>query len=443
MKKIKIILFTLTIMFLGIINVYAKDTVYSINKYDDEKLMFIKDSYNKENKKDGNITVGTFLKETLEQDDEEYDNYQIMLIKYKTSGKIDWTYRYGKTSSEDINELVYIYNDDNNIDGYLMIISNSYNIEENNPKSLFVKIDLDGKLVYEKETNLNSEEIIKKLIPTYSIDNIVDGYIGITDTSIIKYDKNLNLVYKKDITSNTKYIDIIDINNENEIIGYAFIIEEVIENNKTNIKLITYNKDLTEIKTIKENIELENIKLANSNNGFIIYGITNEVKLKKSDRSYYLSKYNTSLEEEWESIGNIPFNKESNIILKSIKSNDTNKYFLLYKNIDNSYEVIKLDEEGLLKKKIKKINNNYYNFINFSISNKEKELYFIGQIKCPEDDNCDYDSNSLFLISDEDKVIEVEDTTSTNILLCVFILIIGIGALIYLIKSKSIKNKKK
>lgn len=430
MKRLTKLIFTFIIIFIGTINVYAKDTVYSVNKYEDESLTFIKDSYNKENKKDGNVVAGTFLKEKIEKE----NNYQIMLIKYKTNGKVDWTYRYGRTSSENINELIYSYDVNNKIDGYIMVVSNSYNIDtETTPRSLFVKIDLEGKLVYEKEID---QEIIK-LIPTYSVDDIVDGYIGITNTSIIKYDKELNLTYKKE-DPNIKYIDIVDIHNHKEITGYAFIIQEEIDN-ITNNKLITYNNDLNESKTIKENIELNNIKLSNSNIGFILYGITNEVKLKKSDISYHINKFNFSLEEEWESIGNIPLSEDSNIVLKSIKNN----YFLLYKNVDNSYEVIKLDAEGLLKKKIKKIHNNYYKLINFSISNNEKDLYFIGQLACPEDEKCNYENNSLYLISDEDKVIEVEDNTGTNILVGIVVFLIVIVTAVYAVKSNTMKNKKK
>ena len=64
-------------------------------------------------------------------------------------------------------------------------------------------------------------------------------------------------------------------------------------------------------------------------------------------------------------------------------------------------------------------------------------------MKCPEDEKCDYENNSLFLISTEDKVIEVEDTTSANILVGILVIIILIGVCIYLVKSKGIKNKKK
>ena len=62
-------------------------------------------------------------------------------------------------------------------------------------------------------------------------------------------------------------------------------------------------------------------------------------------------------------------------------------------------------------------------------------LYFIGQINCPEDDNCDYNAKSLFLVSSEDKVIEVEDKDSKTILIITGIIIILIG-IMYLYKKK-------
>ena len=83
--------------------------------------------------------------------------------------------------------------------------------------------------------------------------------------------------------------------------------------------------------------------------------------------------------------------------------------------------------EGLFVKKVKKINADYYDIENFLIDGNT--LYFVGQINCSEDDSCDYDSNSLFLISDEDKVIEVEDSDSKNILIITILIILGIVGL--------------
>ena len=442
MKRLTKIIVLIITLFLST-NVYAKDTVYSINKYEDEELKIINKSYNKDLKEDGLITAGTFLKEKVDKDDNELDNYQVMLIKYKKSGKVAWTYRYGRTSSENITNLVYSYDSNNNIDGYIMVIDNSYDIlTSNESKSYFVKIDLDGKFVFEKETNLNTTESIIKIIPTYSIDNIVSGYIGITNNSIIKYDKELNLIQRKDYSNSNylsnSYIDINNIYKDNNVVGYTFIRKLEIENNKYKVELLKYNTELTEEKIITEDISnYDSYKLANTDNGFILYGITSDVKVKKGDSSYYIIKYDSELNNTWESIGTIAINNKEDIDLYSANKD---KYFLLYKNNDSSYEVIKLDNEANLDKKVKKIKNPYYKFISFIVNKNEKELYFVGQFLCPEDEKCDYDTNSLFLISTEDKVIEVQDSTSTGIILVIVIFIFLLGTGVYLIKKKQLKK---
>ena len=96
-------------------------------------------------------------------------------------------------------------------------------------------------------------------------------------------------------------------------------------------------------------------------------------------------------------------------------------------------EIVKIDLDGNITEKIKKIKNEYYDINSFN--NRDRTIYFVGQINCPEDDNCDYDSNSLFLISDEDKVIEVESDTNTNIIVfCIGV--VALAAIIVLIKQR-------
>ena len=126
------------------------------------------------------------------------------------------------------------------------------------------------------------------------------------------------------------------------------------------------------------------------------------------------------------------------MVLKSVVDKDKYEYFIFYKNIDNSFEVVTLDDEGLLKKKIKKINNNYYNFTSFHLNKNKKHMYFIGQINCLEDESCEYDNNSLFLISDEDKVIEVQDSVSYNTIIICLLLIVLIGVGIFYTKKKKV-----
>lgn len=438
MKKLKLVLIIITVFLLNT-NVFAKDTVYSINKYKDEKLIYVENSYDENNKIDGLITAGTFLKETVEKDDITYEDYQVMIVKYKKSGKREWTYRYGKTSSEEVSNIVYSYDNDNKVDGYIITVDNSYDVETNQEaKSLFVKIDLEGKLVDEKEIGLNKEDKLFKLIPTYN-DDKVDGYIGITSSSIVKFDKSLNITSKKDL-SNSKYIDITNIHKDNKIVGYAFLKETNQENNKKKIELVKYDKSLKE----EKNIDVEDYvsyKLEESNEGFILYGITGDVKVDGGDKSYYLLHYNEEGKIIWETIGNVAINDKNDIVLHPMIKKDSTNYYLLYKNKDSSYEVVKLDSNGTIKKKIKKIKNSYYNFISFSMGTKEKDMYFVGYLTCPKDEKCDYDSNSLFLISDEDKVIEVKDSTSTKILIGVTIFILGSGYILYITRKKKLNKK--
>ena len=167
-----------------------------------------------------------------------------------------------------------------------------------------------------------------------------------------------------------------------------------------------------------------------SKDGFILYGSTKEVELKKGNASYYILRYDQKGNILSETIGEEAVNENERIILLTIGE----EYYILYRNeIDSSYEVVKIDKDGIEQKKIKKINNNYYMFNDYSMI--ENTLYFVGQINCPEKDNCDYRQNNLFLISDEDKVIEVKDKDSKSILIGISILIILLVGLV-LIKKK-------
>ena len=447
MKRRFFLLLSILTLFLINKNVYAKDTVYSLNKYKEEKLDFIIDSYNEESKKDGNIVAGTFLKETIKENEKDYNDYQIIIIKYNKKGKIVWEYSYGKNKEDKINTISYSYNDNGPIDGYLISLSKSYNIistenveKDENQKNtpIFLKLDLDGNLLEEKDINLNENTEIKRIIPSYQ-NNTVNGYYSISFSNskkieLTKYALDLSLEWNKEYSSENEItsIDIIPYNVDENTTNYIFLRTEKKEDEElTNIELI--DKDGNIIKKLQENVtNYSNTKLLNTSSGYILYGVTDEVKLKNGKDSYFIKKYNQEFEEEWEYFGTISIDKNKSI---SLKETSLDKYFLLYTTTSNSIEVVTIEKEGTLINKIKKIKNDYYTVENFNI--KKNTLYLIGQINCPEDDNCEYDKNSLYLVSDEDKVIEVKEEDSNNALLFVSILIVVIIIIV------TIRNKKR
>ena len=422
MKKI---VFIFILVLISFYSVSAKDISYSLNKYDDEVFNYIEKAYDSKLKEDGYVLGGNVLKERIEKDEEELDDYQVIIVKYDKNDNLVWKYTYGDTSMDYINSLSYTYDEEGNIDGYLVSTKKSYNVLEEEPSNsgVLLKIDLDGKLVFEKEI---VEGVISKITPIYDENHIVNGYISIINNSIVKYNKNFDIEVKRDFSENIKDLSIIK--EENKIIGYALIVG----NNLVTVDINGYND------TVLDDIsKYKTTNLSESNNGFILYGITSEVKLNKGDSSYYLINYSNG-EEVWETIGTTATSKDSIVSLLPIyKDNEIKDYLLLYKNeIDSSYEVIKINLDGEVLKKVKKINNNYYIFNSFY--SKGNTIYFIGQIDCPEDDSCDYDNNSLYLVSDEDKVIEVKDDDSKNVIIVFSILfVVLVGTVIYIKKKTS------
>ena len=416
MKKI---VFIIILLVIGFYNVYAKDISYSMNKFDVETFNYIEKSYDSELKEDGYVLGGSVLKEKIEKDETTYNDYQVILVKYDKNDKLVWKYMYGNTSEDYIDYLTYTYDADGNIDGYLIVTKKTYDINEPNigGTSVIIKIDFDGKVVYERDIN---EGVITKIIPTY-VDNTFDGYISILNTqtgaSLIKYNKDFDIILKRDFNETSLY-DLTIIKQDGKTVGYA-----VIEGNN----LISLDINGSNDSVISDVSKYKTYNLAETNNGFILYGITNEVKLDKGDSSYYLINY-VDNNEVWETIGDTPASSDDKTILLPIyKDSDIKEYFLLYKNeVDSSYEVIKINLDGEVIKKVKKINNSYYDFENFTSTGNT--IYFVGQINCPDDESCEFDNNSLYLVSDEDKVIEVKDDASMNVIIIggiVFIVLVG------------------
>ena len=113
-------------------------------------------------------------------------------------------------------------------------------------------------------------------------------------------------------------------------------------------------------------------------------------------------------------------------------------YLIIYINDnDDSIEITRINTSGEIENKIKKINNDYYSINKFLYSNDI--LYFVGQITCPDDDNCDYNMKSLFLMGTEDKVIEVEEEDNTAIFIIMGSIVLFI-VLLYILRR--IQKKK-
>ena len=426
MKKVSILLI---VFFFSILNVNAKDNVISMNKYLEENFLFIEDSYDKDLAKDGVITGGYYLEEK-EEDEEKYNDKQVIIVKYDNKGNLVWKYTYEKLREDNLDFLTYSYDNNGSIDGYLLGVSN----EEEKETSL-IKLDLEGKVILEKPLNINNEVKVNKII--YDSNNYILIGNNTTNGYLIKLNNNLDIVLNKKSEDLVFYKDITKITKDNNTIGYALIRSL----NDTN-ELVRLNINLDLEKVIKSLEEYDVSYLTNSNQGFILYGITSEVKLKKGDSSYFIINYNSEDSEVWESIGDISVNKEKLIKLLPItKDNQISKYLLLYSNENsNNLEVVNIKIDGEIGEKIKKVYDKYYLLSDFRL--KQNTLYVVGQINCTEEETCDYNKNSLLLISTEDKVIEVKDNDSKNILIVIGVFILLIIGTVFIKKKKRLKNAK-
>lgn len=452
MKKAGFLIILLITIFYSY-NVYATDNVISMNKYKEEIFTFTKNSY-KDNQIDGVIVGGYVLKEAIEEDNKEYNDYQAIVAKYDDKNKLVWSYLYGDKTEDYLDYLDYSYDSEGIINGYLLVVrttNDTYGANYN--ETCFIKLDLEGKVVLEKPLGVNRNIIINKLLTT-SNSGVVDGYIATGNNGessfLVRLDKDLNIVWireqAKDVYQSINYSDLTTVTYDDQIVGFAVIREYKVDEKQTISQLIRFNSLGEEAITIVEDLsKYDSYFLTEALDGFILYGATSEIKLPKGNTSYYLINYNSNNEAFWETIGEDPLNKNKLIkLIPNIQDNKLIDYLLLYSNnIDNNSEVIRIMPDGEIRNKIKKVYDEYYLVKDFMFTNNN--LYLVGQINCPKDDSCDYDSNSLFLVSDEEKVIEVKDNDSRVILIVTGVLILSIIGVVFYRKKKTkiIKSRKK
>ena len=409
----------LLIVLLSGYSVYALDNVYSYNKYSEENLETILETDKNE------VVVAGNYKDSKEV-------VQVFVIMYKSDGKILWKYINKKEVDNVVNGIINTYDEKHEKNGYLVLV------KEKDKPILFTRLDLEGKLVSEVYSTLSVNTTINKVI------DVNDGFIvsGEKDNKafVAKYDYNLNLLMINEYSDeNTAIIDIISLKDS------FYGIKRTTVDDSDSYLLLKFDSYLNEVGIIKEDFEInQEPHLLGLDKAYILYGLSKEIKTSKDKiGGYYLIKYNDQDVEEWETVGDSPADLEKTIKVEAIYDNNKvlKEYFVLSTNSsDNSIEVVRITLDGLVGEKVKKIKNNYYTVNDYLYKNDI--LYFVGQINCPEDDNCDYDANSLLLVSTEDKVIEVKDNDSKNIIIGTVVISV-FAVLMYIIRKRYKLNKKK
>ncbi len=401
--KRKILLFLIGLFLMSCFSVKAKDTIVSMDKNEEEIFYQIEKSYNREGSFDGFVTYGEI------QNQEES---QFALVKYSKKGKQQWIYSSPKGKEDNVGDLI-LSQFQEQVDGYLLFIRRING-------TLITKIDLEGNYLWEIEI----PEVLLDVKETH-FEQMENGYIAVgylgENGVLLHFDKDWNVEWKKEYP-NSRITEVEETMENGIPTGYAIIKESSTE--EIPIELIQTDFMGNDMTVMNSSLEtLDSYHLGKANSGCIIYGTTSEVKVKKGDKSYYIIHYTSEGVEDWETIGDVPVNENKKLLFQE----KNEKYYLFYiNNSDQTAEVIRLNLDGLYEKKIKKIQSDYYDFENILI--QKDIIYLVGQINCPEDDECAYDKNSLFLISDEDVVIEVEEKDSKGVLIIAGVItLLGIG----------------
>ena len=394
----KTVLMMIGFLCLSFHSVYAKDTIISMNKYENEIFYRIENSYQEDHTIDGSVVLGKIT---------EKEENHFILVKYSKNGKLKWMVK-NLSEENSIDPSLLYTKTENLVDGYLMVLPKGY-------ETSIIKVDLEGNQEWEKTASFH----ITKMREVKTGGYIACGYNS-SQGVILLYDNDFNILWMREFISH-QGIDVATIYEEEQVKSFVLI-----RKNAESSQLIQYNKEGNEETVIKDSLtKYDSTFLGEDEKGILLYGSTSEVKLKKGEKSYFIIHYDG--EENWETIGNVPVNEKKKIIYYL----EENKPFLFYINsADKTVEVIQLDEEGFVEKKVKKINSDYYDIEDFSV--QKDVLYIVGQINCPSDDECDYNKNSLFIISDEDVVIEVKDNSSKAITIIIgVVFLLGIILLLF------------
>lgn len=132
----------------------------------------------------------------------------VIITKYTTDNTVEWTKQFGGNKNEILDIVIKSFDNENNHDGYIFLgTTDSSNLDEIIPGSILVKYDLQGNLLWIKNTNNHKKVLL------------------LDDTST-----DVTTVYQ---TSDTKF-EVLDRNNE--------LINRVSTNN-VNINDLFFSKD--------------------------------------------------------------------------------------------------------------------------------------------------------------------------------------------------------
>ena len=135
MKKLVCSVLLLIVLLSGY-NVYARDNVYSYNKFSEENLEMIL-----ETNKNEVVVAGNY------KDSEE--KTQVFVIMYESTGKILWKYINEQEEDNVVTGIINTYDENHEKNGYLVLI------KENDKAPVFTRLDLEGKLVSEINSSLS------------------------------------------------------------------------------------------------------------------------------------------------------------------------------------------------------------------------------------------------------------------------------------------------
>lgn len=350
----------------------------------------------------------------------------ILVLKVNDDGREIWHKTYG----EKYNDLVYDAIETEK--GNFLIVGKSNMIfdrhEQNKFQTYILKIDKDGKILFEKRFGYSGDEA------AYSVIETKEGFVIAGETNSLKIEKDgyvtvINkdgtLIFEKKINKNNmNFINAIEKYEDN------YIVSEI-ENKDDIIKsyLTIYNEEFKEVRRIDidQNVNgdtvIYDIKKT-KDNGYLVFGTTKATNFKfganKGKEDVFIIKYNELLEFDWtKMIGT----KRKDYIYDAVEMNDGGFAFVGYTNnvdkekrLNYDYLLVRVKKNGetLWTTNLGGVGED----IGYSISKTDnEELFVVGESNSKYGD-VDYNIGSsdfwMFKLEEETKELKEESKKTTK-----------------------------